>query len=92
MAQGPEHCQGAGFTAVRLRSLHPGRVPLGRKVAWREKPRSEAETLNQPSHIPPNVRFALTDGRAGLRVVRILEAAQASIRDEGKRVWLEGSS
>ena len=30
------------------------------------------------------------DGRAGLSAVRILEAAQASIPDEGKRVWLEG--
>jgi predicted dehydrogenase len=33
----------------------------------------------------------LTDGRAGLEVVRILEAAQESIRKDGERVWLDGS-
>jgi predicted dehydrogenase len=33
----------------------------------------------------------LTDGNAGLRVVRILEAAQESIRREGEKVWLDGN-
>ena len=31
----------------------------------------------------------LTDGAAGLRVVRVLEAAQRSLADEGRRVYLD---
>jgi predicted dehydrogenase len=31
----------------------------------------------------------LTDGRAGLEVVRVLEAAQASIRKDGERIHLD---
>lgn len=33
----------------------------------------------------------LADGRAGLRVVRLLEAAQASLRGQGRRVMLESA-
>jgi predicted dehydrogenase len=34
----------------------------------------------------------LSDGEAGLRVVRILEAAQRSIKSEGARIPLDGAA
>jgi predicted dehydrogenase len=38
-----------------------------------------------------NGRPAEVDGRAGLEVVRILEAAQKSLDGDGERVWLDGA-